>query len=264
MPSVVPLVKITSFGFGALRNFATVVRAALRRFAARLARRALARGWRCRSSRNSRARRSPPAAAEWSRRYRDTPAGALRPAGQVRESSPATTGPCALCRFEGKRRKHRRPRHTSTGTPGGSDNRVHLSSDLSVTIVTLLSQICCMAEPTRLYCAQQSHMSKAAAAPHSGRQRRPAINTGGRRWLLFVHQLPPTPSNLRVRTWRRLQELGAVAVKQSVYALPDSPESREDFEWLKVEIEGSGGEASVLLGRACRCRGRGCPDRGVP
>jgi hypothetical protein len=27
--------------------------------------------------------------------------------------------------------------------------------------------------------------------------------------------------------------------------LPDSPESREDFEWLKVEIEGAGGEAIV-------------------
>lgn len=62
---------------------------------------------------------------------------------------------------------------------------------------------------------------------------------------MLVHQLPPLPSNLRVRTWRRLQELGAVAVKQSVYVLPDSPESREDFEWLKVEIEGAGGEAVV-------------------
>lgn len=65
------------------------------------------------------------------------------------------------------------------------------------------------------------------------------------RWLILVHQLPATPSNLRVRTWRRLQELGAVAVKQSVYVLPDTPESREDFEWLKVEIEGAGGEAIV-------------------
>jgi hypothetical protein len=63
--------------------------------------------------------------------------------------------------------------------------------------------------------------------------------------LMLVHQLPPVPSNLRVRTWRRLQELGAVAVKQSVYVLPDTPESREDFEWLKVEIEGAGGEAIV-------------------
>lgn len=67
-----------------------------------------------------------------------------------------------------------------------------------------------------------------------------------RRWLLLSHQLPATPSNLRVKTWRRLQDLGAVAVKQAVYVLPDSPESREDFEWLRVEIEGAGGEAVVF------------------
>lgn len=64
---------------------------------------------------------------------------------------------------------------------------------------------------------------------------------------MLVHQLPASPSNLRVRTWRRLQELGAVALKQSVYVLPDSPTAREDFEWLKIEIEGSGGEASVFV-----------------
>ncbi|MEO5568658.1 MAG: chromate resistance protein ChrB domain-containing protein [Gemmatimonadaceae bacterium] len=67
-----------------------------------------------------------------------------------------------------------------------------------------------------------------------------------RRWLLFVHQLPSTPSNLRVRTWRRLQQLGAIPVKQAVYALPDSPTAREDFEWLKTEIKGAGGDASVF------------------
>ncbi len=66
------------------------------------------------------------------------------------------------------------------------------------------------------------------------------------RWLLLVHQLPASPSNLRVKTWRRLQELGALPVKQSVYVLPDSPESREDFEWLRVEIEAAGGEAVIF------------------
>ena len=66
------------------------------------------------------------------------------------------------------------------------------------------------------------------------------------RWLLFVHQLPSSPSNLRVRTWRRLQQIGAIAVKQAVYALPDTPAAREDFEWLKVEVESAGGQASVF------------------
>ena len=87
------------------------------------------------------------------------------------------------------------------------------------------------------------------AQPDPKAAARPAAATA-RRWLMLVHQLPASPSNLRVRTWRRLQELGAVALKQSVYVLPDSAEAREDFEWLRVEIEGSGGEASVFLADA--------------
>jgi hypothetical protein len=67
-----------------------------------------------------------------------------------------------------------------------------------------------------------------------------------RRWLLFIHQLPSQPSNLRVTTWRRLQQMGAVPLKQAVYVLPDTPDAREDFEWLKAEVKGAGGDASVF------------------
>src|SRR5688500_3950038 len=74
----------------------------------------------------------------------------------------------------------------------------------------------------------------------------PAQTAAAQRWLLFVHQLPASPSNLRVRTWRRLQQLGAVPVKQAAYVLPDSPTAREDFEWLRTEIKASGGDASVF------------------
>jgi len=66
------------------------------------------------------------------------------------------------------------------------------------------------------------------------------------RWLLFVHQLPTKPSSLRVVTWRRLQQLGAVPLKQAVYVLPDTPSAREDFEWLKSEVIDAGGEATVF------------------
>lgn len=65
-------------------------------------------------------------------------------------------------------------------------------------------------------------------------------------WLLLIHQLPPTPTNLRVRIWRKLQTLGAVAIKNSVYVLPFSEKTHEDFEWLKKDIETSGGEANVF------------------
>jgi hypothetical protein len=40
--------------------------------------------------------------------------------------------------------------------------------------------------------------------------------------------------------------LGAVAVKQAAYVLPDSPAAREDFEWLRTEIEAGSGQASVF------------------
>ncbi len=66
------------------------------------------------------------------------------------------------------------------------------------------------------------------------------------KWILLVHQLPPNPTNLRVRIWRKLQKLGAVAIKNSVYILPAREKTHEDFQWLKQEIETAGGEASVF------------------
>jgi hypothetical protein len=67
-----------------------------------------------------------------------------------------------------------------------------------------------------------------------------------RKWMLLIHQLPPQPTNLRVRIWRKLQKLGAVGVKNSVYVLPFNEKTHEDFQWLKQEIESSGGEAAVF------------------
>jgi hypothetical protein len=65
-------------------------------------------------------------------------------------------------------------------------------------------------------------------------------------WLLLVHQLPTRPSNARVKTWRRLQKLGALALKSSAYVLPNSPQAREDFEWIKAEIVAMKGQAMVF------------------
>jgi hypothetical protein len=73
------------------------------------------------------------------------------------------------------------------------------------------------------------------------------------RWLLLIHQIPPRPSSLRVKVWRRLQRLGAVAVKNSVYVLPATDEAREDFEWVLREIADAGGDA--VLCEAVLCGG---------
>jgi len=73
----------------------------------------------------------------------------------------------------------------------------------------------------------------------------PPASGDAQQWLLLLHQLPPKPAYFRVRIWRRLQDLGAVAIKNSVYALPAGDETREDFEWLLREIADGGGEACI-------------------
>src|SRR5712691_5062448 len=64
--------------------------------------------------------------------------------------------------------------------------------------------------------------------------------------LLLLVGVPPTPSSLRVRAWRRLRSLGAVPLKRSAYLLPDTPERYEDFQWLAQEIQREGGEATLI------------------
>jgi len=68
------------------------------------------------------------------------------------------------------------------------------------------------------------------------------------RWLLLFHQIPPKPVYFRVKVWRRLQRIGAVPVKNSVWVLPYNDQAVEDFRWLLQEIVVGGGEASVVRG----------------
>ena len=68
-------------------------------------------------------------------------------------------------------------------------------------------------------------------------------------WLLLLHQLPAKPAYFRVKIWRRLEALGAVAIKRAVYALPAIEQSQEDFAWLRREITEGGGEALVCEAR---------------
>ncbi len=65
------------------------------------------------------------------------------------------------------------------------------------------------------------------------------------RWLLLIHQVPPKPDYLRVKVRRRLQQIGAVAVKNTVYALPRSEQALEDFQWVLREIAEAGGQGAI-------------------
>jgi hypothetical protein len=67
--------------------------------------------------------------------------------------------------------------------------------------------------------------------------------------MLLIHQIPPTPAYLRVKVGRHLARVGAVAIKNSVYALPLDDETQEDFQWVLREIVKGGGDGSLVEAR---------------
>ncbi|HLH63379.1 MAG TPA: Chromate resistance protein ChrB [Ktedonobacteraceae bacterium] len=66
------------------------------------------------------------------------------------------------------------------------------------------------------------------------------------RWLQLTYKVPSEPSQKRVWVWRRLQNLGAFALQNSVYLLPYSEEVEKQFRQLAHEIHEMGGEASIF------------------
>jgi hypothetical protein len=79
--------------------------------------------------------------------------------------------------------------------------------------------------------------------------RKPHAPREGARWVLFMPTIPAKPASVRVKIWRRLQALGAVGLRGSVYALPNRDECVELFEWLSRELGELGGQASICEGR---------------
>ncbi|HTI15617.1 MAG TPA: Chromate resistance protein ChrB [Dictyobacter sp.] len=69
---------------------------------------------------------------------------------------------------------------------------------------------------------------------------------GAARWLQLTYKVPSEPSQKRVWVWRRLQNLGAYALQNSVYLLPYSDEVEKQFRQLVHEIHEMGGEASIF------------------
>jgi hypothetical protein len=72
-----------------------------------------------------------------------------------------------------------------------------------------------------------------------------ATADAGARWLLLIHSIPPKPAYFRAKVGRRLQRVGAVAIKNSVYVLPFGDQTQEDFQWITREILQEGGEATI-------------------
>jgi hypothetical protein len=81
------------------------------------------------------------------------------------------------------------------------------------------------------------------------RSARIGAEAAAKRWILLLPGIPPRESSLRVRIWRQLQKIGAVALKNGVYVLPQRDECVEAFQWVARELVELGGQASLCEGQ---------------
>lgn len=65
-------------------------------------------------------------------------------------------------------------------------------------------------------------------------------------WLLLITNLPGRNPTLRMRLWRALKATGAGPLRDGVYVLPISEDSRRAFEEQATEIKGAGGAAHIV------------------
>ena len=68
-------------------------------------------------------------------------------------------------------------------------------------------------------------------------------------WVVLVYKIPREPAAGRVYVWRKLKRLGALLLHDAVWLLPATSWTREQFQWLAVEIREQGGEALVWESR---------------
>jgi hypothetical protein len=66
------------------------------------------------------------------------------------------------------------------------------------------------------------------------------------RWLLFLPQLPSSPSSLRVLVWRRMRAAGATGLQNGVWVFPHMPEHERFVRDLLSEVEPQGGRGVLL------------------
>ena len=65
-------------------------------------------------------------------------------------------------------------------------------------------------------------------------------------WFFFSFSVPSRLQGFRVKIWRRLNALGAVQIKNSIYVLPASEQSQEQLTWMGKETDEQGGESLII------------------
>lgn len=83
-----------------------------------------------------------------------------------------------------------------------------------------------------------------------------------KKWMLLVYKIPREPTAGRVFIWRKLKQLGAIALQDATGVLPQTSRTQEQFQWLgdgmlRRKVNNSGGpdaHRSVKGGRSqMRC-----------
>jgi len=65
-------------------------------------------------------------------------------------------------------------------------------------------------------------------------------------WMILIYKVPAEPSTLRVRAWRKIKDMGALYLQQSVAIYPKIKHLVEKFSDLVAEIRASEGEALLF------------------
>jgi hypothetical protein len=66
-----------------------------------------------------------------------------------------------------------------------------------------------------------------------------------KQWLLLIYRIPREPTAGRVFVWRKLKQLGAIALQDAVWVLPQTARTQERFQWLAAEITELQGQAML-------------------
>jgi hypothetical protein len=74
-----------------------------------------------------------------------------------------------------------------------------------------------------------------------------ALASNSERWIVLTYKVPRDPTANRVFVWRKLKQLGAIALQDAAWVLPATPKTQEHFQWLAAEISELGGEARLWL-----------------
>jgi hypothetical protein len=65
-------------------------------------------------------------------------------------------------------------------------------------------------------------------------------------WLVFIPQLPSSPSSLRVLVWRRMRAAGAAALQQGIWVLPQTLEHEQFLRDVLLEAQQQGGSGILM------------------